>query len=68
MIDVVDQVPFGADHALSAREIWRRLDRDSEMSVQHALNNLAEAGAIVRRRQDTHGIAFMWIYHREASA
>lgn len=68
MTEILNSVPFGQTNALSARAIWRMVDCDSEMSVQHDLNNLAESGAIKRERQDTLGVAFRWIYYREARA
>jgi predicted transcriptional regulator len=67
MPELMSSVPFGSDSALSAREIWRALDCWAEVSVQHNLNRLAEAGTIKRRQQPTVGIAFRWIYWREAA-
>lgn len=67
MIDIINSVPFGQDNALSSREIWRKFDCWAEITVQGHLNKLAESGAIKRARQQTIGIAFRWLYFREAS-
>lgn len=68
MTDIVNHVPFGSDNALSAREIWRRVDMWAESTLQNQLNRLAESGAIKRRQQTTLAPAFRWIYWREGAA
>lgn len=68
MIDIIQAVPFGHDNAISSREIWRSNDCWAENTIGMCLNKLAEDLAIKRRQQPTHGIAFRWIYWREAAA
>lgn len=67
MIDIIDNVPFGQDNALSSREIWRAVDCWAEETVSNNLKRLADDGAIARCRQPTMGTAFRWLYYREAA-
>jgi len=67
MIEVISHVPIGQDSALSAREIWRAVDCWAEHTVATSLTALVESGAVKRRKQPTIGIAFRWIYWREAA-
>lgn len=67
MIDIINSVPIGQDNAMSSREIWRALDCWAEETVSNNLRRLADAGEIKRLMQPTLGLAFRWLYYREAA-
>jgi len=45
---------FDEDDALSARQIWRKINCWAEASIQNQLNLLVNEGVIKRKRQDLH--------------
>lgn len=59
LIDVLDETEW-----LSAREVWRKLGSWAEVSVANRLNVLAVERRIERRRENTRGDQFKWMYRR----
>lgn len=61
LFDVLDETEW-----LSAREVWQKLGAWAEVSVAHRLNVLSIKRRIERRRQDTRGDQFKWMYRRRS--
>lgn len=59
--------PIGRAHKASARSIWQRIGEWSVITIKHNLNELANAGIVVRTTEPT-PTGIKHFYYRSAGA